>query len=458
MSPAQRVVADDRVHRALARMADQVLANAICPHYVAGVPWADVRWRRGSRYFGTEGALRKAAWRVLRRHTDASRDPAARSPSRAAARAAEGRQLVRGRRPEGTVINMVNPNELHPDAAVDHGRSPDIVDNAQAAANTPANGDPYERFAQQQKAEREAQHAALPSNEQKRLAITKELMSGQLSEKERVAQIQERRQLLVSAEDDSEKRAFANSGLDGARELYGLTAPQAHVLPQAYLEEYEADFSGHEEGLPRLVPHERARLPRGVRAARRRLPPGALPRRAARARRGAGPDRHEARPHHEAGRRAEELVAEERGRWWYRVRVTRTLADVSEQKQQGLAKSRRPVNALVRVDGDVSRAIKVLKEQMIDDGTHARRRGGSRLWEYQKPSVRARAKSKKARTRLAKAERLRAAHERACRSPWPRPSCAACATPAEEGGGDRRRRELIHHLAAAGVVRYAPHS
>jgi hypothetical protein len=63
-------------------------------------------------------------------------------------------------------------------------------------------------------------------------------------DKQKAAMV-ELRKLLAA--DPEEQRILGEATLEDNRSFYGLDAPGEHVLPKVYAEEYEREFSGHEE-------------------------------------------------------------------------------------------------------------------------------------------------------------------------------------------------------------------
>jgi hypothetical protein len=164
------------------------------------------------------------------------------------------------------------------------------IQNAQAAAASPANGAPAAREAL---AQQNAQHAqivddggvaagrqklagmlgidvaeldkrsaardarttakssaptAAPSElEARRLALTKELTSSKLTSAERAEKMRELRQVLAAGETEDEKAARGSLTLKERREAHGLSDPKQLVPWQ--VADYNENFSAHEVGL-----------------------------------------------------------------------------------------------------------------------------------------------------------------------------------------------------------------
>jgi hypothetical protein len=57
----------------------------------------------------------------------------------------------------------------------------------------------------------------------------------------------ELRKLLSDAATPEEQAAVRDAPLESHREVFGLTIPDERVLPRVYQEQYEREFSGHEQ-------------------------------------------------------------------------------------------------------------------------------------------------------------------------------------------------------------------
>jgi hypothetical protein len=61
------------------------------------------------------------------------------------------------------------------------------------------------------------------------------------------ALVAEMKRVLARLESPEEKQAIDGAPLEEQRSRFGLSVPDERVLPKAYQEEYERDFSGHEQ-------------------------------------------------------------------------------------------------------------------------------------------------------------------------------------------------------------------
>ncbi len=150
-----------------------------------------------------------------------------------------------------------------------------IYDNTAAAAATPATGPTIdtevkdtrsyaEKYAEQQQAERDAAVAKLPPDEQRRIALTRELVSNKLTDAERAEKTRELRALVASQATPEEQAAQADATPQQRRAEYGVEDPR---LPKPWLEDYNQRFINWESPLYDLA-HEHGLAAEQVRGLR----------------------------------------------------------------------------------------------------------------------------------------------------------------------------------------------
>lgn len=135
-----------------------------------------------------------------------------------------------------------------------------IITNAQNAAATPANEPPSpvrerpgvgeqirldrERTAREAKAVNETKMS--PAEQRVKKANANPAL-WDTKHKDHDAARKELREAVARATTPEEKQSMKDAPLESHREAFGLTVPDERVLPKHMLEDYDRDFSGHEQ-------------------------------------------------------------------------------------------------------------------------------------------------------------------------------------------------------------------
>jgi hypothetical protein len=96
-------------------------------------------------------------------------------------------------------------------------------------------------------AQRVEREAKVPASEKRRQEITRRLISDDLKKDERERLTRELRELVASQDTPEERERLVESGIKGARQLYNLAPPPE--VPAFQLQQYEEEYSGHEQDL-----------------------------------------------------------------------------------------------------------------------------------------------------------------------------------------------------------------
>jgi hypothetical protein len=135
---------------------------------------------------------------------------------------------------------MANENEIHQDLGVDLGQGGLRIHNATEASHL--RRQPAAAAEQQQQTENKPS-VKMTEGEAKRLAITKELVSGTLTPEQHAAKLRELKQSLVAEETPQEQGAFDALPLAEQRDHFGLAAPD---VPAFVLETWDETWGGWE--------------------------------------------------------------------------------------------------------------------------------------------------------------------------------------------------------------------